>query len=216
LEDGPERQIDLLEEGGATDGGDEAVSIKTLRALTAALGLDTEEVLGRPRDSEPDLGTDNTRHDVALIANIMARVVKPVTHSQLATAMDWDGRRVERAVNALSETLQSVGQTLRLSPEGMTIAPLWDERAQRAAADITTGFVDDDHGALELIWKVWRGGREFLVPNSLSASDQDLARLLVLNHLLDVNVNGHLSISDRIHQALAPAIADQQFYPGEY
>lgn len=210
-----QRVIERLEDGGAIDGGDEAISISTLRVVARALGLEMAKLFTHQEADETS--AKNVRADAALIGNILERVGEPVSHSQIATALAWDGARVDHAVAVLPEALAAAGLSLRMVPEGMTTAPTSDTSAQAAAAEIKRRAVDDNHYALRVIWKSWQAGREFLKLDALSATERDLARGLVASHVLDVNASGDLSVHRSIYRDLAPAIPLQvPFHPGEY
>lgn len=211
-----ERLIHFLESGGPIDGGVDWVSLRTLDALAAVLGLDLRELF--PVRTVGVLADDeDTRSDTALVANILIRVGAPVTFSSIATALGWEGRRLSAAVEALRATLPGTGRKLQSSPQGMTLAPSPDTVAQKAAAQIKQLVVGEDQPALELIWKVFNRSRRPVHPAELTNHEKLVADRLLASHVLAADAAGNLTWLDGIRQALAPAIPERAFFrPGEY
>ena len=211
-----ERLITYLEERGSMTLGDDAVSIRTLKTVAAILGIEASLLLSEQPDGEASLET-GSRADAPLVANILMRVRAPVSESQLAVALGWDRRRITQAIAALHEALVAAGLRLQSVPEGMTVQPASDTRAETASADIKRSMIEEHHHTLELIWMAWRGARELLAPEQLSDADRQLADELIASHVLAFHESGGLCLNDIMWRSLAPALAGQvQFRPGEY
>lgn len=211
-----ERLVHFLEGGGPIDGGTDWISLRTLDSVASTLGLDVSELL--PARTADGAATDNNAQaDAALVANILDRVGAPVTFGHLATALEWDGARLNAALEALQAALPAAGRRLRASPEGLTLAPSPDTIAQTAAAEIKQLMVGEDQPALELIWKVFSRGRRRLDPSELTNTERVVANRLLASHVLSSDASGNLTWLDGIREALAPAMPERVFFhPGEY
>jgi transcriptional regulator with XRE-family HTH domain len=211
-----ERLLARLEDSPARD-DEVAISIKTVRVLASALGLDLAELLPDYEAEETPACADPSV-DAALISNIMFRVGQPTACSGLAIALDWDGARIDRAVVALRHALKAAGLRLREDWEGMAVAAAHDGQAEIAAAEIKNLAAEDDFGALELIWNVWRSGVERdHVSYPVPASQLPLARQLIASHVLEHNQYDELRVSSDIHRCLEPATPhDHQHIIGRY